>query len=95
MSETESIRDAGTCLGGFLGMLLGASLGFAVCMKFIVDRAARNDGTIDPNQAFWPFLGVVAAGCVGAVAGAVLIRLAFVVFAMLFASPGEKRRGER
>lgn len=76
-------------------MLLGASLGFAICLKYIVDRAARNDGTVDPNQAFLPFLGVVAAGCIGAVAGAVLSRLAFVVFAALFSSPGEKRRGER
>jgi hypothetical protein len=95
MSDKESIRDAGTCLGGFLGMFLGAMLGFAICMKFIVDRAARNDGAVDPNQALLPFLGVMAAGCVGAAAGAVLIRLCFAVYAMVFSSPGEKRPGER
>jgi hypothetical protein len=60
-------------------------------MKFIVDRAAHNDGTVDPNQALWPFLGVMAAGCVGAVVGAVLIRVCFAVYAMMFSSPGEKR----
>jgi hypothetical protein len=91
MSDKESVRDAGTCLGGFLGMFFGAMLGFAICMKFLVNRVARNDGTVDANQALWPFLGVVAAGCVGAVAGAVLIRLCFAVYTMVFSSPGEKR----
>jgi hypothetical protein len=95
MSDKESIRDAGTCLGGFLGMFLGAMLGFAICMKFVVDKVARNDGTVHPNQAFLPFLGVLAAGCVGAVAGAVLIRLVFAAYSKVFSSPGEKRRGQR
>ena len=65
------MRDAGTCLGGFLGMFLGAMLGFAICMKFAFEKVARNDGTVQPNQAVLPFLGVMAAACVGAVAGAV------------------------
>ena len=95
MSDKQSVRDAGTCLGGFLGMFLGAMLGFAICMKFVVDKVARNDGTVHPDQAFLPFLGVMAAGCIGAVAGAVLIRLAFAAYTMLFSSPGAKRRGER
>jgi hypothetical protein len=43
--------DAGTCLGGVLGMFLGAMLGLAVCMKFVVDRAVRNDGAVHANQA--------------------------------------------
>jgi hypothetical protein len=42
-----------------------------------------------------PFLGVMAAGCIGAVAGAVLIRLCFAVYTMVFPSPGEKPRGDR
>lgn len=95
MSDKESIRDAGTCLGGFLGMFLGAMLGFAICMKFIVDRAARNDGAVDPNQAFLPFLGVLAAGCIGAVAGAVLVRFVFAAYTVVFSSLGAKRRGEQ
>ena len=95
MSDKESVRDTGTCLGGFLGMFLGAMLGFAICIKFIVDKVARNDGTVDANQALLPFLGVLAAGCIGAVAGAVFIRLVFAAYAIVFSSPGEKRRGER
>ncbi len=91
MSDNESVRDACTCLGGFLGMFLGATLGFAVCMKLVVDKVARNDGTVDPNQALLPFLGVLAAGCVGAVAGAVLIRLVFAGYTMMFSSSGGKR----
>jgi hypothetical protein len=89
MSDRESVRDAGTCLGGFLGMFLGAMLGFAICMKAVVDKVALNDGTIHPNQALLPFLGVMAAGCIGAVAGALLIRLAFAAYARAFASPRE------
>ena len=89
------MRDAGTCLGGFLGMFFGAMLGFAICMKFVVDRIARNDGTIDPNQALLPFIGIVAAGCIGAVAGALLVRLVLYANAMVFSSPGEKRRGSK
>jgi hypothetical protein len=95
MSDKETVRDAGTCLGGFLGMFLGASPGFAICMKLVVDRVKHNDGTVDQNQAVLPFFGVLAAGCVGAGAGAVLIRLAFAVYTMMFPSPGQKRRGER
>ena len=91
MSNKESVRDAGTCLGGFLGMFLGAMLGFAICMKFVVDKVARNDGTVHPNQALLPFLGVMAAGCIGAVAGALSVRLVFGVYARVFSSPGEKR----
>ena len=90
MSNKESVRDAGTCLGGFLGMFLGAMLGFAVCMKFVFDKVARNDGTVQSDQALLPFLGVMAAACIGAVAGALLIRLVFAVYAMVFSSPGEK-----
>jgi len=72
-------------------MFLGAMLGFAVCMKAIVDRAARNDGAVHPDQALLPFLGVMAAACVGAVAGALVVRLAFAAYAMAFPPPGEKR----
>lgn len=95
MSDRESVRDAGTCLGGFLGMFLGAMLGFAICMKFVVDRANRNDGSVHSNQALLPFLGIMAAGCAGAVAGAVLTRLILVGYTRVFSSPGEKGRGER
>ena len=91
MNNKESVRDAGTCLGGFLGMFLGAMLGFAICMKFIVERVAREDGTVQSNQALLPFLGVMAGACLGAVAGALLTRLAFAVFAKVFFPPGEKR----
>ena len=90
MSKRESVRDAGTCLGGFLGMFLGAILGFAICMKFVFDKVARTDGTVQSNQALLPFLGVVAAACVGAVAGALLIRLVFAVYTRMFLSPDEK-----
>ena len=90
MSNKESVRDAGTCLGGFLGMFLGAMLGFAICMKFVFDKVARNDGTVQSDQALLPFLGVMAAACIGAVVGALLIRLVFAVYAMVSSSPGEK-----
>jgi hypothetical protein len=66
-------------------------LGFAICMKFVFDKVARNDGSVQSNQHLLPFLGIMAAGCIGAVAGALLIRLMFAVFAMVFSSPGEKR----
>ncbi len=72
-------------------MFLGAMLGFAVCMKSIVDRAVRNDGTVHPDQALLPFIGVLAAACVGAAAGAVLVRLAFAAYAIVFPPPGERR----
>jgi hypothetical protein len=91
MSNNESVRDAGTCLGGFLGMFLGAMLGFAVCMKAVVDRAARNDGTVHSDHALLPFLGVTAAACIGAAAGALVVRLAFAAYTMVFPPPGEKR----
>jgi hypothetical protein len=90
MNKKESVRDAVTCLGGFLGMFLGAMLGFGICLKFVVDKVARNDGTVDQNQALLPFLGVVAAACIGAAAGALLIRLVFNVFTIVFSSAGEK-----
>jgi hypothetical protein len=90
MSSTESVRDAGTCFGGFLGMFFGGMLGFAVCMKFAFERVAREDGTVNPNQALVPFLGVMAGGCIGAVAGALLIRFLFAVFTIVFATPGKK-----
>ena len=91
MSNKESMRDAGTCLGGFLGMFFGAMLGFAFCMKFLVDKVNRDDGSVHQNQALAPFLGVMAGACIGAVAGALLIRLLFAVYAMVFPSPKEKR----
>ena len=50
MSNRGSVRDAATCLGGVLGMFLGAMLGFAVCMQSVVDRVARNDGGADPSS---------------------------------------------
>jgi hypothetical protein len=90
MNKKESVRDAVTCLGGFLGMFLGAMLGFAICLRFMVDRITRNDGTVYENQALYPFLGVVAAACIGAMAGALLIRLVFAGFTAVFSSPGEK-----
>ncbi|HEX4591906.1 MAG TPA: hypothetical protein VH120_18350, partial [Gemmataceae bacterium] len=68
-----------------------AAIAFAVCMKVVVDRVARNDGGVHPDQAFLPFLGVLAAGCVGAVAGALLVRLAFAAYATVFSSSRERR----
>ena len=91
MNSNESVRDAGTCLGGFLGLFLGAMLGFAFCMKYMVDRVARDDGTVHSNQALLPFLGVMAGACLGAAAGALLIRLAFAAYTMAIGSAGEKR----
>ncbi len=90
MSKMESVRDAGTCLGGFLGMFLGAMLGFAICMKFMFEKVANNDGTVQANQALLPFFGILASACIGAVAGALLSRLMFAVYAKLFPSPGKK-----
>jgi hypothetical protein len=90
MNKKESVRDAVTCLGGVLGLFLGAMFGFAICMKLVVDRVARNDGTVQENQALLPFLGVMAAACIGAAAGALLIRLAFAVFTVVFSSSREK-----
>ena len=57
----------------------------------LFDKVARNDGTVRSNQALLPFLGVMAAACVGAVAGALLTRLGFAAYTMVFCSPGEKR----
>jgi hypothetical protein len=90
MSKRESVRDALTCLGGFLGLFLGSMLGFAICMKVMFEKVARNDGTVRSDQALLPFLGVMAAACLGAVAGALLVRLVFAVYATVFSSPGEK-----
>jgi hypothetical protein len=81
--------------GGFLGMFLRAMLGFAVCMKFVVDRAVRNDGTVHANQALLPVLGGMAAACIGAVAGALLIRLEFAADAKVVSRSGERTSGER
>jgi hypothetical protein len=62
-------------------MFLGGMLGFAICMKVMFEKVARNDGTVRSDQALLPFLGVMAAACLGAVAGALLIRLVFAVYA--------------
>ncbi len=93
--NTESARDAGTCLGGFLGMFLGGILGFAICTRFVFDKIARNDGTVHSGQALLPFLGVMAGGCVGAVAGALLIRMLFAVSAIVSVAPPNKRGASR
>lgn len=90
MSNKESVRDAGTCLGGFLGMFLGAMLGFAICMKFMFAKVANNDGTVQTNHALLPFFGVLASACIGAVAGALLSRLIFAVYTKVFLSLGKK-----
>lgn len=90
MSSTESIRAASTCLGGFLGMFLGAMLGFAICMKFMFEKVGRNDGTVQSNQALLPFLGVLVCACIGAMAGVLLIRLGFAVYAIVFSTRGNK-----
>src|SRR5262245_62127710 len=90
MSNTESARDAGQCLGGFLGLFLGGILGFAFCIRFLYDRIANNDGTVHPHQALIPFLGVMAGACIGAVAGVRLIRILFALYA-LAPQPPEKR----
>lgn len=92
MSHNESWRDAGTCLGGFLGMFFGAMLGFAICMKLIVETATNNDGTVQSYQALLPFLGVLACGCIGAVAGALLIRLMYAICAKVFCAPDKSKR---
>ena len=88
MSNQESVRDSMTCLGGFLGMFLGAMLGFTICMKFMFNKVANNDGTVQSNQALLPFLGVLACACIGAAAGALLIRLLFA--AWVFFKSGKK-----
>lgn len=89
MSNKESAGDAGLCLGGFLGLFLGGILGFAICIRFMFDKIARNDGTVHPNQALIPFLGVMAGACIGAAAGVVLVRLVFAVYTTVFAPPAE------
>lgn len=86
MNTTESMRDAGTCLGGFLGMFLGAMLGFTICMKFLYEKVSRNDGTVHSNQALLPFLGVLAAACAGAVTGAMMVRLVLAAYTKVFSS---------
>jgi len=80
MCNSESARDAGLCLGGFLGLFLGGILGFGVCIRFLYARIANNDGTVHPHQALLPFLGVMAGACVGAVAGVLLIRCLFLIY---------------
>ena len=84
MSSSESARDAGTCLGGFLGLFLGGILGFAICIRFLYERIANNDGTVHQHQALVPFLGVMAGACVGAFTGVILTRLLFAVYARVF-----------
>jgi len=92
MSNTASARDAGLCLGGFLGLFLGGIFGFAICTRFMFDKIARNDGTVHPDQALVPFLGVMAGACVGAVTGVILIRVLFAVYAIAFPPSAEKPR---
>jgi len=89
-SNQESVRDAGTCLGGFLGLFLGAMLGFAFCMKYIVDKVARDDGSVHSNQALAPCFGVMAGASIGAIGGALAIRFAFATYAMVFRPPHGK-----
>jgi hypothetical protein len=91
MSSKDSARDAGLCLGGFLGLFLGGILGFAICIRFLYDRIATNDGTVHPHQALLPFLGVMAGACVGAAAGVLLMRSLFAVYAIAFMPPADKR----
>jgi hypothetical protein len=91
MSNEYSVRDAGTCLGGFLGLFLGAMLGFAFCMKYMVQRVANDDGSVHSNQALWPFLGVMTGACVGAVVGALAMRFAFAVYAMVGGAGDRKK----
>lgn len=79
------------CLGGFLGMFLGAMFGFAVCMKYMVDRVNRDDGSVSSNQSLWPFVGIMAGACVGAAIGALMVRLMFVIYTTVFSSPADKR----
>lgn len=90
MNNQESMRDAATCLGGFLGLFLGAMLGFAFGMKFLVDRAVNEDGSVHSNMALMPFLGVMAIACVGAVLGAVVVRVLYNVGARAFSSRGDQ-----
>jgi hypothetical protein len=70
------------CLGGFLGLFLGGMVGFAICIRFLYDRIASNDGTVHSHQALVPFLGVMTGGCVGAVAGVLILRFLFAVFSL-------------
>jgi hypothetical protein len=86
----ESARDVGSCLGGVLGLFLGGILGFGICVRFMFDKIARNDGTVHPNQALVPFLGVMAGACIGAAAGVVLMRVLFAVYSMLSDTATEK-----
>src|SRR5688572_31382223 len=54
-------------------------LSLTTLFRSVFDKVARNDGTVQSNQALLPFLGVLAAACAGAAAGALLVRLAFAV----------------
>lgn len=71
-------------------MFLGSMLGFAICMKLVFKRVVSNDSTVQSNQALLPFLGVMAAACIGAVAGALSVRLAIAAYTKVFSSPDEK-----
>lgn len=90
MGTNENLRDTGTCLGGFLGMFLGAMFAFAVCMKYMVDKVARDDGSVHSNQALMPFVGVMAGACIGAVSGAILARALFALLAVVFPPTRDK-----
>jgi hypothetical protein len=90
MSNRESLRDAGTCLGGFLGLFLGAMLGCAICLRFFVDKLSRNDDSVSSNQTLWPFIGVIAGACVGAIIGALIFRLFVAGYATVFRSTEKK-----
>jgi len=92
MSKQETVRDAGMCLGGFLGLFFGGMFGFAICTQFAFERVLHNDGSVHPNQALLPFLGVMAGACVGAALGVIAMRLAFAVHSILFCEPAEKPR---
>jgi len=76
-------------------MFLGAILGFAICTRITFDKIARNDGTVHPDQALLPFLGVMAGGCIGAVAGALLIRFLFAVYTFGRGTPPVDRRAAK
>ena len=95
MRDRESTRDVGTCLGGLLGMFVGAFLSFAVFAKMAFEKAARNDGSVDPNSALMPFVWVMVGAVFGIVVGAVLFRSLTSAFLALFPPaprPSTRRR---
>jgi hypothetical protein len=71
---------------------IAQSYHFAVCMTVVVVRTFRNDGAVDANQDLVPLLGVMAAACIEAVEGALLARLGFAIYGMVFSRQGEARR---